>query len=98
LALARGIPKSPRTPRVDAESHSVDLAVRGITVALGDFGDLIGCGLHQILQSDEHIEIVARDIETSSLERIARQHAPQAIVVGEHVAPPAVLSPQLRSR
>ncbi len=67
-----------------------------ITVVLGCFDDLLGYGLHHFLEEDQSIEVVARDMLSPSLERIARESSPDVIIVEERTVPPALL-PSLKA-
>jgi DNA-binding NarL/FixJ family response regulator len=60
-----------------------DTLKRGISVVLGQFGDLIGRGLIQVLQEDEQISVIARDLDLHALERTVAHRVPLVAVLEE---------------
>ena len=65
-----------------------------ITIALGQFGALIGCGLAQTLREDPTSQVIAADLDITALETIAARQAPQVAVLDES----AVLDPEVLTR
>lgn len=65
-----------------------------ITIALGQFGALIGCGLAETLREDPTSQVVAADLDIAALEKIAARQAPQVAVIDES----AVIDPEVLTR
>lgn len=65
-----------------------------ITIALGQFGVLIGCGLAQTLREDPTSQVIAADLDITALETIAARQEPQVAVLDESV----VLDPEVLTR
>lgn len=63
-----------------------------VSVALARFADLIRLGLSQVLESDQLIELVARDVPYQSIAPMARRYRPEVIIVDEYGARPAALA------
>jgi DNA-binding NarL/FixJ family response regulator len=62
-----------------------------ITIALGQFGVLIGCGLAQTLREDPVSQVIAADLDITALEAIVARRAPQVAVLDES----AVIDPEV---
>jgi DNA-binding NarL/FixJ family response regulator len=54
---------------------------RPVSVALARFEDLIGRGLHALLEEDRHLEIVARDVEQERLASVLAELGPQVALL-----------------
>ncbi len=65
-----------------------------ITIALGQFGALVGCGLTQTLREDPTSQVIAADLDIPALEKIAAQQTPQVVVLDES----AVIDPDVLTR
>ncbi|PTL58256.1 response regulator transcription factor [Paraconexibacter algicola] len=57
------------------------VARRSITVALARFEDLVARGLRAFVEDDEHLEIVAADVEQHDLDGVLRVHRPRVAIV-----------------
>jgi DNA-binding CsgD family transcriptional regulator len=68
-----------------------------VAVVLGRCAELIGRGLVQILQEDEQITVIARDLDVRGLERIAAQSAPVVAVLEDGAASSLQLKALTRS-
>jgi DNA-binding CsgD family transcriptional regulator len=56
-------------------------------VVLGRCADLFGRGLLQVLQEDEQINVIARDLDLHALERTVAQRAPVIAVIEDGLVP-----------
>ena len=52
-----------------------------ITVALGRFDDLLARGLRGLIEDDEQLELIARDVATRQLPTVLRGHRPDVAIV-----------------
>lgn len=55
----------------------------GISVVLGQFGTVIGCGLRQVLSEDRGLRVVGEGLDHTTLEVAVAELAPRVAVLGE---------------
>lgn len=78
------------------EMGALSRPVRGlsdepITVVLGRFSALVGCGLAQIVREDRGLRIVGLDLDSAALEHVVARRAPQVAMIDE--SPVALAKP-----
>jgi DNA-binding NarL/FixJ family response regulator len=67
--------------------------VKRITIALGQFGALIGRGLVEVLQEDESLSLIGSDLDSAALERALAQQKPDIAILDEaRVTEPSLLA------
>lgn len=54
-----------------------------ITIALGQFGALVGRGLVEILREDERLRLIGRDLDGAALEYILAEQKPEIAILDE---------------
>lgn len=54
---------------------------RSISVAIAQFEDLVARGLQSFVQDDEHLELVAHDVEYADLEGVFAVHRPRVAII-----------------
>jgi DNA-binding NarL/FixJ family response regulator len=52
-----------------------------ITIVIGRFEDLIARGLRSLLAEDEHVELVAADVELDAFDAALTEHEPQVAIL-----------------
>jgi DNA-binding NarL/FixJ family response regulator len=52
-----------------------------VTVVIGRFEDLIARGLRSLIEDDDHLRIVAADVELEAVPAVLGEHAPQVAIV-----------------
>lgn len=85
------------------EMGALSRPVRGlsdgpITVVLGRFSALVGCGLAQIVREDRGLQIVGLDLNSPTLEHVVARRAPQVAMIDEPSVALAEPSPLERLR
>jgi DNA-binding NarL/FixJ family response regulator len=83
------------------EMHALSRPVRGlsdgsITVVLGRFSALVGCGLAQIVREDRDMQIVGLNLDGAALEHAVARRTPRVAIVDE--PPVAQAQPSLLDR